>query len=363
MHLTDSQSITLSFPSMPELVAAGAYSAAELYTAGDIAHLVAYAKDRGVRIVPELDSPGHARAWGLSAKYAAITACTEVKGADYSKYCAEPPCGQLNPAVNLTYTVVEKAFNDVAAMFGDELIHAGYDEINFPCWQDDPVASAYMKAQSLTPAGLLAEYFGRQQAIIASLPAAAGVKKRAVYWEEAALQTPPLTTIDASSVVQVWSNKQALRAALDTTKASIVVSWSEHYYLDCGLGNLFGDGSWCDPYKTALSMYEADPLQGFDSDADKQRAVGGESAAWGELINSANVETRIFPRAAAYGGRLWRYNAPLGSAAALLALQAHSKRLRTRGVGADGVTLRFCQINPALCYSSTQHTRQEPEEE
>ena len=80
--------------------------------------------------------------------------------------------------MNLTYTVVEKAFNDVAAMFGDELIHAGYDEINFPCWQDDPVASAYMKAQSLTPAGLLAEYFGRQQAIIASLPAAAGVKKR-----------------------------------------------------------------------------------------------------------------------------------------------------------------------------------------
>eukprot|EP00729_Bicosta_minor_P010498 gene10498-16347_t len=98
LHLTDSQSIALSFPSVPELHSSGAYSAAEFYSAQDIAELVTYAANRGVRLVPEVDSPGHARAWGLSQKYASITACSEVPGGKYTKYCAEPPCGQLNPA-------------------------------------------------------------------------------------------------------------------------------------------------------------------------------------------------------------------------------------------------------------------------
>lgn len=214
------------------------------------------------------------------------------------------------------------------------------------CWQDDKVVAKYMKENGLTPPSLLAEYFGKQKALLKR-------NKRSVYWEEAALQKPALQGIDETSIIQVWSNKQALRAALDTTKAEILVSWSENYYLDCGLGNLFGDQSWCDPFKTGLQMYEADPLQGFDSDADKARAVGGETAAWGELINSANVETRIFPRASAYGGRLWSYTTPVSSTEALLGLEEHSKRLRSRGVGAGGVTLRFCTLNPKLCYGSS----------
>jgi hexosaminidase len=120
-----------------------------------------------------------------------------------------------------------------------------YDEVNFACWEDDPTVQAYMKRHGLDTHGLLLEYFLEQRHRLQLV----APNRKAIYWEEVALQGLPLSSND---IVQVWSDKSALQSVLDHSPASVLISWAEHYYLDCGRGNMFGDQSWCDPYKTAL---------------------------------------------------------------------------------------------------------------
>ncbi len=55
-------------------------------------------------------------------------------------------------------------------------------------------------------------------------------------------------------------------------------------------------------------MYGKDPLAGVSAE-DAPRVIGGEACAWGELISPDAALPRIFPRASAYGGRLWNYEA------------------------------------------------------
>eukprot|EP00039_Didymoeca_costata_P013747 m.213606 g.213606 ORF g.213606 m.213606 type:complete len:654 (+) comp15864_c0_seq1:86-2047(+) len=352
LHLTDSQSISLQLPSAPEISSNGAYSQSQMYSVENISDLVDYATDRGVIIIPELDTPGHARAWGLSNKYSSITACSEVPGNLWNKYCAEPPCGQLNPARNLTYTAMERAFADVDRIFPSDILHLGYDEVNFACWEDDLIVKQYLENNKLSSVQLLAEFFGKQKSILNS----AAPDNAHMYWFGEKFPAASGLRMKSSDIVQVWEkNKDLLVSFLKSSPVSVVVSSAEHYYLDCGLGNMFGDKSWCDPFKTAWDMYSADPLSGLTEFPD--RVLGGESCAWGELINDDSLSTVLWPRAAAYGGRLWAYGTPLNNTQAMLAIDAHSARLRKRGLRTRQPTTYFCSKHPELCFgaSATQN--------
>ena len=127
-------------PSLPLVAEAGAFSADQVYHPGDIATIVQYATDRGVRVVPEIDTPGHSRALGLAPIYNEAIACRETTGDTWPLYCVEPPCGQLNPAVPAMYSLLTGVFADVRGMFADEYFHVGFDEINFACWESDSCA-------------------------------------------------------------------------------------------------------------------------------------------------------------------------------------------------------------------------------
>lgn len=63
-HLTDSQSFPVEVESEPELARRGAYGAEMVYTAEDVRRVVEVGLRNGVRVVPEIDTPGMAR-WGL----------------------------------------------------------------------------------------------------------------------------------------------------------------------------------------------------------------------------------------------------------------------------------------------------------
>ena len=58
-HISDTQSFPLRLPNLPDFAKFGAYSSEMVYTENDIKTLVAYADDRGIRIIPELDAPAH----------------------------------------------------------------------------------------------------------------------------------------------------------------------------------------------------------------------------------------------------------------------------------------------------------------
>eukprot|EP00041_Stephanoeca_diplocostata_P027540 m.759437 g.759437 ORF g.759437 m.759437 type:complete len:411 (+) comp23196_c1_seq6:107-1339(+) len=86
-HITDAQSFPLVLSSLPNLTR-GAYTAQDVYTTADVHAIVTHAFDRGIRVIPEIDQPGHAASW--EAGYPGLTV---------------PECGTLNPAYPGLYCI------------------------------------------------------------------------------------------------------------------------------------------------------------------------------------------------------------------------------------------------------------------
>ena len=76
-HITDSQSFPLYVSSHPYLSEYGAYNSSCVYSISDVNEIVEYAKIRGVRVIPEMDTPGHTRAWVLSPQMKEIGVCMD----------------------------------------------------------------------------------------------------------------------------------------------------------------------------------------------------------------------------------------------------------------------------------------------
>ena len=80
LHLSDSQSFPLQLTTGhgPDITTHSAYSANQTYTVQDIAALHQYAASRGVTLIPEIDTPGHARSFGLAPGLGEIVTCANV---------------------------------------------------------------------------------------------------------------------------------------------------------------------------------------------------------------------------------------------------------------------------------------------
>lgn len=107
-------------PSVPELGAAGSYSPYERFTADDVADVVEYGRQRGVRIMIEIDTPGHASAMCAS----------------HPEICPSATClTPLNPATNATFDVLSSLFKDLTGgargegLVPDNMMHLGGDEV------------------------------------------------------------------------------------------------------------------------------------------------------------------------------------------------------------------------------------------
>jgi len=355
LHLSDSQSFPLELTTGygPNITAHGSYSKDEIYSVADIKDLIAYAKARGVTLIPEIDTPGHARAFGTAPGLSGIVSCGDVSYWGKPSCCAEPPCGQLNPSSELMYKVLGDALIDVTSYFkgATPYIHLGFDEVNFNCWLSDPTIVKFMKNNKLTNSSLLAGFFHRERSMLSSIT---GAPSSAIYWDE--VVTAGLhKSLQPSDVVQFWHDSdtgmlaQYMKETPSTNKA--IVSAYNSYYLDCGTGNEFGDNSWCDPLKTWRTIYFTDPTKGLDAEGIS-RVLGGEVALWTEVASSGSLDAKLWPRAAAYGGRLW--DGAKGASANWvdieLGLAAHATRLLGRGIASDQIMPQFCQQTPHLCF-------------
>ena len=118
----------------------GAWSPSHVYTVGDVREVVTYAAARGIRVIPEFDTPGHvARGW---EKLGVLTQCY-----DATSGAATGLTGPLNPPLNATYDVLEKLYTDILAAFAPEtFVHVGGDEVSKDCWQSNPQIVAWLKS-------------------------------------------------------------------------------------------------------------------------------------------------------------------------------------------------------------------------
>jgi hexosaminidase len=175
--------------------------------------------------------------------------------------------------------------------------HLGFDEVNANCWNSDPTVAAYMKQKGLDINGLIEEFLVRERTALNHSGRAA------IYWDEV-VSTGLHKSLQPKDVVQFWhkGNSGLLETFLTDTPATntAILSAYTSYYLDCGLGNEFGDASWCDPMKSWRTMYFNDPLAGVDATLSEGRILGGEAALWTEVAGPGSLDAKLWPRAAGY---------------------------------------------------------------
>eukprot|EP00911_Craspedida_sp_UC1_P000889 UC1_evm1s677 len=274
-HIVDQQSFPFDAPSLPKLAQAGAFSPQERFTAMDISEVVEYARARGVRVMPEIDTPGHAASW--------------CKG--HPEICPSPTCPEpLNPATEATFDLLAKLFGDITGgargkgLFPDNMFHLGGDEVNTACWTQSESISKWLRARNLTADGGYAYFVNRTQAI------ARGFGREPVVWEE--VWDHFGTKLDKSIIIHQWLPGSTI--AKDAAAAGYRVLWSTDgvWYLD-GLGTSFE------------TMYEAEPCEGIPDDLCASKVRGGGGEQWGETVDTSDIEQTVWPRLGAIAERLW----------------------------------------------------------
>ena len=273
-HLSENQGFRVEsrkFPKLYELGSDGLY-----YTQEEMREIVAYSRERGIRVVPEFDMPGHSTAWFVGHPELASG-----KG----PYEIERKWGVFDPAMDPTnervYKFLDDLIGEMAKIFPDHFFHIGGDEVNGKEWDANPKIQAFMKANGLKNNEALQAYFsGRVQNLVAKHG------KAVIGWDEVLVPGVP-----KDIVIQSWRGQASLAQAARQGYRGIL---SNGYYLDLG---------W-----SAARHYAVDPLSGDAANLsaeEKQRILGGESCMWSEYVSAENVDSRIWPRNAPIAERLW----------------------------------------------------------
>ena len=273
-HLSDDQGFRMESRRFPELQRLG--SDGNYYTQADVREVIAYARERGIRVVPEFDMPGHTTSWFVSHP--------ELASAP-GPYVIERAWGIFDPAMNPTkaelYAFLDGFIGEMAALFPDEYFHIGGDEVNGKQWDHNPRIQAFMRKRGMKGNHDLQAYFNRR---ILAIVRQHG--KKMIGWDE--ILHPALPK---DIVVQSWRGQKSLAEAARQGYMGIL---SFGYYLDHILPASF--------------HYKVDPMEGETAgltEEQKSRILGGEACMWAEYVTPENVDSRVWPRAAAIAERLW----------------------------------------------------------
>ena len=311
-HMVDAQSFPVDTPSAP-LMIKGAYSPSMTYSMDQIKSLSTYASDRGVRMLLEVDIPGHAGAWQYG--YPEIMADCLQKYTNINNYA-------LNPTLDETYVVVEQVIRDIISTTGVKTFHVGGDEVVYNCWANDKGIVSWMNAHGMKDYDDLLEYFVlKVDKIVRDLGATP------VHWEEVFTAG---VNVDPSTVFEVWT-AQSQMAGVANANFTVISAPSDVWYLD------HADNTWD-------VMYEYDPTSTLTT-AQKSLVLGGEVAMWGEHVDENNIESIVYPRANSVAERLWSDASINNADAAHDRFNSQRCRMISRGFHPSAIEPGFCGQN------------------
>ncbi len=273
-HLIEDQGFRVeskAFPRLHELGSDGSY-----YSQAEVRQVVAHARDLGIRVVPEIDIPGHTSSWFVG--HPELASAPGPYELDHTWGVKDPV---LDPTRDEVYEFLDVLLGEMAALFPDATFHIGGDEVNGVQWDTSPAIQAFMAEHGMVDSGDLQAYFNQRTSTILTEHG-----KEMMGWDEVLHPDLPLNTI-----VQSWRGPTALAAAARRGYRGVL---SHGYYLDL--------------YHSAESHYGIDPGGGDAADLPADvaaRILGGEACMWGEMATAENVDSRIWPRAAAIAERLW----------------------------------------------------------
>ena len=353
-HLVDSQSWPLLLESHPEMIR-DAYSQGEIYTKDELKLVQDFARSRGVRVIPEIDMPGHARA-GWRQIDPNIVLC----GNDWwGDVAVEPPPGQLNIMDLDTYKYISDVYNELSNVFGDNYFHVGNDELQKNCFPSEWFNNA------TTLGDVVQHYIDRALPLFNAIPG-----RKLMMWDDVLLSSDGAAhSLPSNVTLQVWHEQSGVKN-LTLQGYEVVVSLSSHLYLDCGYGGWVTDdfryvdsaeneefnngqgGSWCAPYKTWQRIYTFDIAQNLTREESKL-VLGAEAVLFSEQVDFTVLTGKIWPRTSALAESLWSGNK---NAEGVFRLEEMTTRillfrefLVKAGHPAAPLVPKYCVMNPHAC--------------
>jgi hexosaminidase len=274
LHLSDDQGFrveSLRYPKLQQLGSDGLF-----YTQAQIRGLIVYARDRGIRVVPEFDMPGHSTSWLVGyPELASAPGPYQIE----REWSIHAPC--IDPTQEHTYEFLDGFIGEMAALFPDAFFHIGGDEVNGEQWDASAPIQAWMRGHGIKDNRALQAYFNqRVQAIVSKHG------KRMEGWDE--ILDPSLPK---DILIQSWRGQKSLAEAARM-----------------GYDGLLSSGWYLDLMYSAATHYDVDPLDKESAglnEAEMKHILGGEAAEWAEYATAENLDGRIWPRMGAIAERLW----------------------------------------------------------
>ncbi|MCK5086639.1 MAG: family 20 glycosylhydrolase, partial [Melioribacteraceae bacterium] len=192
-HLSEDQGFRVEskiYPKLHELGSDGFY-----YTQEQIKDVIKYADDRGIRVMPEFDVPGHATSWFVG--YPELASAPGPYKIERNWGIKDPT---FNPAIEKTYEFLDNLFGEMSALFPDEYFHIGGDENNGKQWDANESIQNFMKENNIKDNHELQAYFNKR---ILKILTKHG--KKMIGWDEILVPGIP-----KSIMIQSWRGHEAL---------------------------------------------------------------------------------------------------------------------------------------------------------
>ena len=336
-HLTDDEGWRIEIKSLPELTRIGAWRGLDeaiepqythlsqryggFYTQEEIKEVVAYAAQRSITVIPEIDVPGHCRAAIKSLPHLLVEAEDTTEYRSIQHYNDNV----INPALPGSYEFIDKVLEEVTALFPAPYIHIGADEVPHGVWSKSPACQALMEQQGYSDYKELQGHFLRH-----AEDKLRGLGKRMLGWEEAQHGNK----VSKDTVIYSWLSEDA---ALNCARQGfdVVLQPAQTTYLDMTQDYAPEEPGvdWANPIPLETA-YSYEPLaQVADDDPVRKRIRGIQAALWCEIINNqSRMDYMIFPRLTALAEACWTDKQQRNWTDYLSRLKGHLPLLDLQGV-------------------------------
>lgn len=248
----------------------------------------------------------------------------------------------------------------VTGLYGDmvkqfkqpDIFHMGGDEVHIGCWNSTPNIVEWMSSEKgwgRTEADFIKLWDYFQQEALARLYKSVGKELPVIIWTNTLTQKENLHYLPNDKyIVQIWTKGDDPQVKnLLENDYKLIISNYDTMYLDCGFAGWVNAGNnWCSPYKGWQDIYENTPTK-MAGDRHAQ-ILGSESTLWTEQVDSANVQSRLWPRAAAMAESLWTESSS-GWREAENRFLVHRERLIELGIEADALEPEWCRQYQESC--------------
>jgi len=293
-HLTDAPGWRLEIRQYPKLATVGGIgnksnpdAPAAYYTQDDIREIVAYAAERHIQVLPEIDMPGHATA--------ANRAYPENSGGGNEKR----PDFTFNPGREGTYSFLTNVLAETADLFPAPWIHYGGDEVHFANekWTSLPDVQALMAEHNLGDLKEVEHHFNRRMADVIH-----GLGKKTVAWDEVVD-----AGMDPDKAIIIWwrhNMPEQLSKAIDRGY-DVVLSPRRPLYFDFVQDDAHEVGRRWDGFNDLQQVYDYPDLPA-DYPAVQQQVLGMQASMWTETVQTKErADFMIFPRLTAIAEAAW----------------------------------------------------------